>query len=184
MILQNTVLAAAVVVATGAYAGAQQTVTKAGEMVKASATIQQIDATKRLITFRSEDGTEDTVYVGPEIKRFDELKVGDKVNMTYYESKVFKIRKPGDPPLNTKTETAVTGTSGALPGGTMAAQTVQTVTVKAVDQAAGTITVTTSDGRTIIRKVDDKNNLTGVNPGDQIDIITTQALLASVERGS
>jgi hypothetical protein len=64
----------------------------------------------------------------------------------------------------------------------MAVQAVTSVTVKAVDAAAGTITVTTRDGRVISRKVDDKSNLNGVKIGDTIDIAYTEALLVSVDR--
>jgi hypothetical protein len=183
MTFTYAIMAAALAIVPLVTAGTQQSMTKMGDMVKTSATIQQIDTTRRMITFKNEDGTEDTVWAGPDVKRFDELKVGDKVNLMYYESKIFKIRKPGDPPLDVKGGSAVTGTSGVLPGGTMANQTVATVTVKSVDVNAGSITVTTSDGRTIVRKVDDKANLALVQPGDQIDIISTQALLVSVERG-
>jgi hypothetical protein len=57
-----------------------------------------------------------------------------------------------------------------------------TVTVKSVDTAAGSITVTTEGGRTISRKVDDPSRLNGVKAGDRIDIVYTEALLATVER--
>jgi Cu/Ag efflux protein CusF len=183
MDLKRMIIVAALPIAVGATAGPQQSVSKMGEMVTSTVTIVQIDSTSRMITFRSDDGTEDTVWAGPEVKRFKELKVGDKVNMRYYESTVYKIRKPGDPPLavNSKADTAVTPGRGAQPGGTVARQTVKTVTVKSVDPNAGSITVTTSDGHTITRKVDDKSRLAGVNPGDRIDIIYTEALLASVE---
>jgi hypothetical protein len=179
-------MAAVALAAVGLSAQSQTSFTKSGEMLKATATIQQIDSTHRIITFKNEDGTEDSVYAGPEVKRFDELKVGDKVTLTYYETTFFKIRKPGDPPLDMKSDTAVTGTSGALPGATVANQTVKTVTVKSVDPTAGVITVTTSDGRVITRKVDEKvkPDLANIKAGDQIDIVYTEAMLASVERGS
>jgi len=64
-----------------------QTVAKANT-VSAVATIQAIDATSRLITIKDESGVEDTVYAGPEVKRFNELKVGDKIKVTYHESPV------------------------------------------------------------------------------------------------
>lgn len=176
-----TVVAGFVIVA-GVTIVAQQTISKMGDTVKTTATIEQIDLTNRIITFKNEDGTEDKVWASADFKRFDELKVGDKVSMTYYQSKVYRIRKPGDPPLDIKSGSAVTGTSGTLPGGTLATQSVTTVTVDAVDPDAGSITVTTSDGRTIMRKVEDKANLAGVKPGDKIDIVFTQALLANIER--
>src|SRR5262245_46823453 len=132
-------LAVALVLAGSVAAGAQ-TVQKA-EMVKSTATIKQIDSTSRIVTFVKEDGTEDTLWIGPDVKRFSELKVGDKVTMSYYESLVMGVRKPGDPPLVPKAASAaVTPAGGALPGGTVSAQQMMTVTVKAVDQNLGSIT--------------------------------------------
>jgi hypothetical protein len=56
------------------------------------------------------------------------------------------------------------------------------VTVKSIDPKTPSITVTTPDGRTVTRKVEDPKNLAAVKVGDQIDITYTQALLASIER--
>ena len=55
------------------------------------------------------------------------------------------------------------------------------MTVKSVDMNAPSITVTTADGRTLTRKVGDKNTLAGVKAGDQIDITYTQGLLVAAE---
>ena len=55
------------------------------------------------------------------------------------------------------------------------------MTVKAVDPSVPSITVTTDDGRTVSRKVEDKKNIEGVKAGDKIDITYTQALLTSIE---
>jgi hypothetical protein len=164
-------------------AWAQKTVATPASTTKMTVTIQQIDATKRLVTFRAEDGTEDTVWASPKFKRFDELKVGDRVNLTYYESKVYQVRPAGTAVATTGTEKmAATPGKGALPAGTVARQTIQSVTVKAIDPAVPSITVTTTDGRTITRKVEKKASLTGIKAGDTIDITTSEALLASVER--
>ena len=40
------------------------------------------------------NGREDTVVAGPEVQRFDELKVGDKVNMTYTEAVLVSVQRP------------------------------------------------------------------------------------------
>jgi Cu/Ag efflux protein CusF len=146
-----------------------------------TATITQINATDRYISFKTDAGAESTVWAGPDIKRFDELKVGDKINFTYYDSTVYQLRKPGDPPLKSQSSSATTGTGGTLPGGTRAKQTMKTVTVTAVDATAGTITVSDA-GKTITRVVDNKANLNGVKVGDQIDIVYTEAMLVNIER--
>jgi len=181
MTLNRSLALTLILFGSAAALGAQKTVAVPGEKVTATVTIQQIDSTKRLVTYRSADGTEDTVYAGPDFKRFNELKVGDKVHMTYYESKVYNLRKPGAPPLEPSDRMVATAGKGAAPSGTISRQTVQTVTVKAVDMSVPSITVTTSDGRVVTRKVENKANLEGVKVGDNIDIVATEAILASVE---
>jgi len=180
-LIQPFVLIAALVTMP-ALARAQKTVAPPAQVIKATATIQQIDSTKRRITLRNEDGTEDTMVAGPEITRFNELKVGDKVNLTYYASTVYQVRKPGTKGPAAKDSADIVPTAGALPGATASVQSVQTVTVKSIDQATPSITVTTSDGRTVTRKVDKKSYLDGVKVGDKIDITYTEAVVATIER--
>jgi Cu/Ag efflux protein CusF len=153
--------------------------------VTAVATIQAIDSTTRSVTLKNEKGEEDTFQVGPEVKRFDEFKVGDKVRLSYYESVVFQLRKPGETSNPTGTAGAAgRATAGNLPAGAVAKEMKTTVTVKAVDPQLPSITVTTQDGRSVTRKIEDKKNLEGVKVGDRIDITYTQALIANIERAN
>jgi hypothetical protein len=158
-----------------------QTVTK-GEKATTVMTIQAIDSTNRMVTVKMENGEEDTFAVGPEIKRFDEFKVGDRIRATYYESTVYQLRKPGDATAKPRDDVAATAGSGKLPSGTVARQQTTTVTVQKVNKNPASLTVQTQDGRTVTRKVDDPKNIENVKPGDRIDITYTQALLADIER--
>ncbi len=160
---------------------AQQAVSKA-ETVTATAKVQAIDKDHRTMTLRMEDGTENSVYVPSDVQRFDALQVGDTVKVAYHESYVFQVRKPGAAPSPEGTAGMATRAPGDLPGGTMAQRSTATVEVVSVDADAPSITVKTSDGRTVTRKVKDKANLEGVKPGDKIDITFTQAAAISVER--
>ncbi len=169
------------VLALGASSQAQ-VVTKPGEVLRTSAVIQQIDYTSRIISYRTTDGKDDTMWAPPSLARFSELKVGDRMNLTYYESTAYEVRKPGAPPIVPSDKTSLTPTPGALPGGTIARQATASVIVKAVDPGVPSITVTTADNRTITRKVAQKSYLDGVKPGDRIDITYTEAVLASFER--
>jgi hypothetical protein len=171
-------LAAALVAGTVAQAG--QTVTKS-DSVTATATIQAIDKTNRLVTLRDESGAEDTMQVGPAMTRFDELKVGDKVKVQYYESLVLQVRKPGDAVKTGGDKAALATGTGASPAATLSRQQTTTVEVLAIDQKLPSITVKTADGRTVSRKVENRKNLEGVKVGDKIDITYTQAALVSVE---
>jgi hypothetical protein len=165
-----------------ALAGAQAKAVSQGETIEVKAKVVAIDSTSRLVTLLGEDGESETIYAGPEVKRFDELKVGDTVTFRYYESVAFVIRKPGQPGSAPATgETTIARGTGPKPGGTISKQQTATVTVKAIDAKTPAITVLTADGRTNSFKVDNKKNLNGVNVGDKVEITYTTAMMISVK---
>jgi Cu/Ag efflux protein CusF len=145
--------------------------------VTMTAVVQAIDSTKRLVTLKLDDGTTETVYCGPEVQRFDALKVGDKVTFEYIESMVYAIQKPGAaPPAESA---AVTRSAGAKPGGTISQQMTTVVTLTAIDMSVPSVTITTADA-TMTFKVEDKKHLEGFKVGDKVQITYTQALAISV----
>jgi Cu/Ag efflux protein CusF len=148
---------------------------------KATLTITAIDQKTRSVTLRSEKGDEDTFTVGPAVERFNQLKVGDKINATYQESLVFEVKKPGAPAATTGTTVGGERYKNITGGAVGAAHTV-TVTVKAVDMNAPSITVVTADGHALTRKVQDKKNLENVKAGDRIDITYSEALILTADQ--
>jgi Cu/Ag efflux protein CusF len=180
--MKKTLVALAVLVTVPALAHAQKPVTETAS-VEVTAKIDAIDRSTRMITLTDKDGSSETVYAGPEVKRFDELKVGDTVTFRYYESVAMVIRKAGDttaPPPPASDTTLVRGT-GARPGGTVSKQDTATVTIKAIDQKTPAITVLTEDGRTVDFKVDDPKKLAGLKAGDKVEVTYTQAVVVSVK---
>ena len=152
------------------------------ESVEVTATIEAIDHTARSVTLKGPEGNMTTIYAPAEVKRFNELKVGDKVTFRYSESVVYLVRKPGQPAAAAPPyDPVVTRGTGPRPGGTIADQVTATVKVTAVDMKTPSVTVLTDDGRTLSFKVDDKKNLKGVNVGDRIEITYTTAIMISVK---
>jgi Cu/Ag efflux protein CusF len=150
--------------------------------VTLKATIAAIDHDSRIISLKDDKGNYEDIYAGPEVKRFDELKVGDKVTFKYRESVIFMITKPGQPTIPSGDQPpAVARNATAKPSGSITEETTANVTIKSVDAKTGAVTVTTEDGRTMSFKVKDKGNLKGVNPGDNVSITYSTALLISVE---
>jgi hypothetical protein len=175
----KTMVLAAMMWAATVSAHAQTQASKAN-VLKLDATITAIDSTTRSLTLRDDEGNEDTFSVGSGVQRFNELKVGQKVNVTYYESIVFQLVKPGEKGGGASFEAALNRAKSALPAGTVATQEKMTVTVKAVDATVPSVTVTTEDGRTVTRRIEDKKNIENLKPGDKIDITYTRALVTSV----
>jgi len=159
---------------------AQRAVSQA-DVVEMTAEIVAIDKDARIVTLEDEDGETEEIVAGPEVKRFDELKVGDKVTFRYYESIVSQIRKPGDPSPNpTGDPTLVRGT-GRKPAATLSQQVSDTVTLTEIDAKVPSVTVKTEDGRTMSFKIGDKKSLEGVKVGDKVDITYTAAVMITVK---
>ncbi len=155
------------------------TKTEAGEI---TTTVEAIDHTARLVTLKDETGASETIYAPPEVKRFNELKVGDKVTFKYSESIAYQIRKPGAAAgaLQDKQPALERGT-GAKPSATVSQQKTAVVTVKSVDTKTPSVTVTTVDGNVVSFKVDDVKSLAGVSAGDKVEITYKQAVLIAVK---
>lgn len=148
--------------------------------ITGTAKITAIDHKTRSMTLKYADGTEETFTVEPVVTRFDQFKVGDSIRATYTESLLMEVRKPGAAPPVADTAVAA-GRLKQTPGAAAAVMQTTAVTVKAVDAAKGSITVTTKDGHTITRKAANPKNLEGVKVGDTIDIFYSQGLILNLE---
>ena len=163
------------------FAAAQKPVTK-GAMLEVKAKIVALDSTSRLVTLQDDSGESETIYAGPEVKKFDALKVGDTVTFRYYESIVYAIKMPGAPASTAPADAAkVVRSEGAKPGATISEQQTATVQVKALDLKKSAITVLTDDGRTVSFQVDNPKNLKGVAVGDKVEITYTTAVMITVQ---
>ena len=177
----RSLLVSVVVVLLAATNGAAQKPVSQGVVNSKSFVIDFIDYPSRLITLRDSDGNVDIMLCGPEIQRFNELKVGDKVTFRYHESVVFSIRRPGDKTPPPADGTGIVRTPGQKPGATMSNQMTARVTVEAIDMKVPSITVRAEDGRKMSFKVENAKNLAGVNVGDRVEVTYTQALAISVK---
>jgi Cu/Ag efflux protein CusF len=168
-------LAAAPVVALA------QTGVKKAQSVEVTATVEAIDHANRIVTLRNADGVVE-LGVGPEIKRFDELKVGDKITFTYMESVLAEIHKaaPADK-APASSDPQVTRGKGPRPSGMVSQTQKATVTIQAIDANVPSVKVQTADGQSLSFKVQDKAKLTGLMVGDKVDITYTEALMVSVK---
>jgi hypothetical protein len=171
------VLAAAV--AGGGTAFAQKPVERASKMSK-SATITAINKTTRVVTVKDDKGAVEDIRCGPEVLRFDELKVGDVVKFDYYEATVYEIAKPGAPAAVAAEQATVRG-QGVKPSGAFTNQVKLTVTVTAIDPAGTSVTVKKPDGQTMVAQVKDKKNIEGLKVGDVVSITFTEALMITVD---
>lgn len=171
------IVALAVVVFT-TTAWAQKPVSIA-EAVTESFTIEAIDHSRRVVTLKDKDGLFEELWCGPEVQRFDALKVGDKVTFRYHESLVSAIKRAGTG-APAPAAAAVTRIPGTAPGGTISQQMAVVVTIAAIDAKTPAVTITNDRGQKMSFKVENAKNLEGYKVGDKVEITYTQALAVSV----
>ena len=157
-----------------------QTKTVTGETRNVTATVEAIEASTRTVTFKLPDGTYTVKVAPPEMTRFSELKIGDKVSARYYENVVLRFKKPGEADVDTSAK-AATPSGQASPGGTMAKQRTITATITAIDPNVPSITFTGPKDYKYTSRVQDKSILGTVKVGDKVDLVWTEAQLVSVE---
>jgi hypothetical protein len=172
---------AAVVLASSAQVAMAQSKTVRSEMRTDTATVEAIEASTRTLTLKKADGSYLTTVAGPDVTRFAEVKLGDTVNVRYYENVIVRVKRPGEPDVVSSAK-GTTGAEQALPGGTRAKQVTITATITAIDPAIPSITFTGPHGWKYSSKVQDTEALAKVKVGDKVDIVWTEAMLVSVER--
>ena len=175
----GTLVAAAVLMLMTRTAMAQsKTIT--GETKVVTATVEAIEASSRTLTLKQADGTYVTTVAPPEMKRFSEIKIGDKVSARYYENMVIRMKRPGEKDVDTASQ-STTPSGQVSPGGTTAKQRTITATITAIDPKIPSITFSGPNGWRYSSKVQDRKAIEGVKVGDKVDITWTEALLVSLD---
>jgi hypothetical protein len=197
------VLAAALGVALASPLDAQQTRTPTADekmpgvvVSKVSvlrATVADIDRANRLITLHTDDGREEIIKAGPEVRNFDQIEKGDRVAAEYHEATAVYARKPepaaGAPSDSAQRQSTTTygkaelAPLGQKPGGVITDVTEVTATVQDIDYTKRQVTLRGPSGGTrMINVADDVPNLENVKKGDEVVIRQTQALAISVTK--
>jgi len=146
------------------------------------ATVQKLDLAKRVVTLKGQDGKVFSIHAGDQVKNLPQVKVGDQVSTTYYESIAYEVHKPGMAEVGV---VGATGVGSAQPGekpAGVAADVIQvTATIVSIDKATPSVTLQRPDGEVVAVRVRDPKKLEGVAVGDLVEITYTQALAIIVE---
>jgi hypothetical protein len=175
-------VAAAALTAIAGTAAAQVTKTIQGEMKTVTASVEAIERASREVTLKKPDGTFTTVRVPDGVKRFDTLKIGDKITARYYDNIVLNLKAPGEKAVDSGSA-AVTRASDNRAAATMATQRTITATITNIDPNVPSITFSGPNGWSYSSRVQDTKTLAKVKVGDKVDITWTEALLVSLDEG-
>ncbi len=150
--------------------------------VEASAQVVAIDKATRTVSLKRPNGEVSDIVAGPEVKNFDQIKVGDSVVVRYIEALSLELRKAkgeaGQPVVREEVAKAKPGEKPAVAGGR---QITAIAEVTAVDEAKKTITLKGPRGNSVTLDVRNPEQFKVVKKGDQVEVTYTEALALSVE---
>ncbi len=154
----------------------------AAATVEVSAQVAAIDKATRTVTLKTAKGESHDVVAGPEVKNFDQIKVGDTVTVRYLEALTLELRKstakaPAEPVIR---EEAAKAKPGEKPAAAGARQVSLTAQVTAVDPAKKTISLKGPKGKVVTLDVRNPEQFKVVKVGDLVDVTYTQALAVAV----
>ena len=155
----------------------------AAQTNRLKATVEDIDYAKREVTLKGPDGNTARFAVSEAVKNFPQMKKGDNVNLSYYESLAVAIAKPGETLQPTsRADLVAVRRPGERPGGAAMAITETSATVEDIDRENREVTLKRPDGTLMKVQVDPSvGNLERIKKGDQIQATYTEALAISVD---
>jgi len=151
-------------------------------VITAMATVKALDLATREVTLQGTDGSTVKIQAGDQVRNLDQVKVGDTVRVTYYQSLAYDVRKPGDgAPGVTAAEELARAKPGEKPAGAVGRVITVTATITAIDKGAMLVTLKGPDGDIVTVKARDPKKLDRVAVGDLVNITYTEAFAISVE---
>jgi Cu/Ag efflux protein CusF len=153
-----------------------------GAVVTATATVESIDPKSRMVTLKRRDGGRVRFRVSDDVQNLGQVKRGDEVTVSYYESVALRLRKPGDTrPGMTVVEAAERARPDDLPAGAVAEVVTASATIVGIDRGKRAATLELSKGKRLRVKVNDSRLLDRVHVGDKVEATYREAIAVAVE---
>ena len=150
-------------------------------VAKITASVEAIDAAKRAITLKGPEGKVVTITAGPEVKNFDQIKVGDSLVVRYVEALSLELKKGGTALRERKDQDmGVSAKPGERPAAAVGTKTTVVADVIAVDPKKQVVTLRGPE-RTVDLKLRDPEQFKLVKVGDQVEATFTEAAAISIE---
>ena len=155
-----------------------------GAALTIDATVTAIDYKTRMVTLKGEGGNTKTMHIGKEARNFDQVKVGDKVHLTYLEAFAIDVQQDAGGELGSATTTTLARSpKGAMPAGVIAETTTLRASVESIDHTNRNVTLIGPEGNTMTVKVGEgAKHFNQIKKGDKVVATLTEALAISVTK--
>ena len=167
--------------ATGAVAVEKAPGTAAAAAtVKGSGTIKAIDAETRKVTILGDGGNELSIVAGPEVKNFDRLAVGQRVNAEYTQALALELKPGSTAPVSRTVESATGGAAeGKSPAGVIGQRVRIVAEVVALNPETKTVTLKGPE-RTLDLPLTDQEQFARIKVGDRVEAVYVESMALAV----
>jgi hypothetical protein len=152
------------------------------ETATIDAVIQSIDTERRTITLLARDGTSKTFKASPRLATLEGYRVGDQVTATVVNEVAVYVSQAGEGPSVGVGQAVALTTNGISSDMAMAETMEITARVVAVDTDGRTIRLEGAAGEVHTFPVSPEVDLSAVNPGDDVIVRHTEAIVVLVEQ--
>jgi hypothetical protein len=154
-----------------------------GDAVVITADVLAVDKVTRTLTLKGEEGSVVEMQVSEMARNFDQIKVGDKLTLSYYESVAVYLGKSGTKPEEDASLVATRSAKGEMPAGMVIGAVDVSSEVVAIDKETRSLTLKLPEGKLVTTKVDKAvQEFDNLKVGDVIHSRLTKAVAVSVER--
>ncbi len=122
-------------------------------------------------------------HISEDAQNFDQIEVGDLININYYESVVLSLNAPGETPDESGSEVLVRAAKGEKPGGIAVEVYEISAIVQDYDEDTGVATLIGPKGNVLKTAVSEEVYQSGiVEIGQTVHVRYTQTLAISVDK--
>jgi Cu/Ag efflux protein CusF len=152
---------------------------------KISGHVTAIDTANRTVTIKGAGGNDRVVKCSPAVKNFDQIQVGNKVNVEYTESLALSLRKATEAPSAEETAALESAKKGEMPGMDAARTVSVTANVEKINYKTREVTLKGPEGNKVTFTASDEvKRLKEIKKGDQVVALYSEALALDVTLGT
>jgi cold shock CspA family protein len=153
------------------------------QLIHTSASIVGIDNIDRSVLLKTDEGAQTWVHVPDSVAGFDRLKMGDRVNVDFYQSLAISLAPSGSKPSMSATQAGAVEMGAGVKGRELRLS----ATVISVDPAAQTVTFKGPKGHISTVNVENpalQAKLPSLRPGQVVQFDYTEAVAADIRPAS
>jgi hypothetical protein len=152
------------------------------DKITATATVQMVDLEKRVVVLKGKSGKLHTIKVGEEVRNLPQVKVGDRVVLTYYEALAVNLQKDTTGGIATRKEsvTADRAELGQKPAGAVREDVEIIANITGLNKKTRRVTLQGAQDAVTL-KVPEDIDINKLKVGDQVKANYVQELAVSVE---